>query len=254
MTAKTPRPRIVVDALWGRQPAVRRPSPIPLDRDRIVSVAIELADGGGLAAVSLRSVAAALGAGPMRLYGYVTTKDELLELMVDRIHGEVVLIGPVKGSWQHATAAIAHRFREAALEHEWLVDLLGGRPHQGPGALAFIELWLASLDRDLAFADIDAVMDALRTLNAYVLGAVRNEVAERRAERDSGLDKAAWQAADAEHMAQVIATGRFPMIARVVSEVSHPAPDLIFERGLAAVLRGLAWRPSASAGHVQTDD
>lgn len=229
-----------MDALWGRGQAAKRPNPIPLDRDRIVGAAITLADDGGLAAVSLRSVAAALGAGPMRLYGHVTTKDELLELMVDRIYGEIVLIGPADGDWRQASALIASRFREAALEHEWLVDLLGGRPHQGPGALAFIELWLAALDRGSAFADIDAVLDALRTLNAYVLGAVRSEVAERRAERDSGLDKAAWQATDAEHMAQVIATGRFPMIARVVAEASLPPSGSVFERGLALVLEGLS--------------
>lgn len=237
-----------MDALWGRQQAAKRPSPIPLDRDRIVSAAIKLADGGGLAAVSLRSVAAALGAGPMRLYGHVTTKDELLELMVDRIYGEVVRIGPVEGSWQQASAVIASRFREVILKHEWLVDLLGGRPHQGPGALAFTELWLASLDSGSAFPSIDAVMDALRTLNAYVLGAVRSEVAERRAERESGLDKAAWQAADAEHMAQVIATGRFPMIGRVVTEASSPSSGDSFERGLAAVLKGLGNAPAERAG------
>lgn len=239
MAARTPGPKIDVDALWGRQQAAKRPSPIPLDRDRIVSAAIELADAGGLPAVSLRSVAAALSAGPMRLYGHVTTKDELLELMVDRIYGEIVLNGAAGGDWRQASAVIACRLRETALAHEWLVDLLGGRPHQGPGALAFIEIWLAALDRDSAFDDIDAVLDALRTLNAYVVGAVRSEVAERRAERDSGMDKAAWQAADAEHMAQVIATGRFPMIGRVVTDASTPSSGDSFRRGLAAVLRGL---------------
>ncbi len=77
-------------------------------------------------------------------------------------------------------------------------------------------------------------MDALRILNAYVLGAVRSEVAERRAERESGLDKTAWRAANSDHMAQVIATGRFPMIARVVAEASQPTPATIFERGVLA--------------------
>ena len=48
--------------------------------------AIEIADAEGLAAVSLRRVAAALDAGPMRLYGYVSAKDELLELYLNRIY------------------------------------------------------------------------------------------------------------------------------------------------------------------------
>lgn len=240
MTARSSKPKISVDALWGRQPAAKRPTPVPLDRDRIVTAAIELADRGGLEAVSLRSVAAVLGAGPMRLYSHLTTKDELLELMVDRLFGEMAIDSPVEGTWRDASVSIALRLREGALNHEWLMDLLGGRPHQGPGALAFIELWLAALDRDSVFAGIEAVMDALRTLNAYVLGAVRSEVAERRAERETGLDKKAWQAADVAHMKRVIATGRFPMIAKVVSEASQPTQQEIFKRGLTAVLGGVA--------------
>lgn len=239
MASRSNKPKVDVDSLWGRQRASKRRLPAPLDRERIVSAAIELADKGGLGAVSLRAVATALGAGPMRLYGHLTTKDELLELMVDRIYGEIAMEAPVDGSWQAASASMASRLRGAVLTHEWLVDLLGGRPHQGPGALAFTELWLGALDRNSAFGDIDGVMDALRTLSAYVLGAVRSEVAERRAERDTGLDKAAWQVSDAAHMKRVIATGRFPMIARVIGEGSQPPPDIVFQRGLAVVLNGL---------------
>ena len=239
MAARKSGARVDVHALWGRQQPAERSQPVPLDQRRIVDAAIALADQGGLAAVSLRSVAAALGAGPMRLYGHVTTKDELLELMVDRIYAEIVAPGTQAGEWRQACIAIAGRLREAVLAHEWLIDLLGGRPHQGPGALAFIELWLEALDRNPDFAGIDPVMDALRTLNAYVVGALRAEVAERRAERESGLDKLAWQAADADHMAQVIATGRFPMVARVVTEASQPAPATVFDRGLGAVLAGV---------------
>ena len=237
MVGKAGKPKVNIDALWGRRRGAKRPAPVPLDRDQIVFAALKLADEGGLAAVSLRSVAAVLGAGPMRLYGHLTTKDELLELMVDRVHGEMVKAGPAEGDWQAKSGAIALRLREAALRHEWLGDLLGGRPHQGPGALAFTELWLEALDAGSTFADINAVMDALRTLYAFVLGAIRSEVAERRAERESGLGKAASQAADAEHMAQVIGTGRFPMIARVMKGALQPTAQDTFERGLTAVLR-----------------
>lgn len=240
MVTSARKPKVDVDALWDHQADVKRPAPVPLDRNRIVAAAIKIADQGGLAAVSLRSVAGVLGAGPMRLYSHVTTKDELLELMVDRIYTEMVLGGSVTGDWRHASAAIALRLREAALTHDWLVDLLGGRPHQGPGALAFTEMWLAALDRNAYSKSIDGLMDALRTLNAYVLGAVRSEVAERRAERETGLSKATWQASDAEHMRRVIATGRFPMVARVVKDASLPEPGTVFARGLTAVLSGLA--------------
>src|SRR5690349_7642531 len=60
--------------IWERPEPPDRPLPAPLSRERIVRAAIRLADADGLAAVSLRKVAAALDVGPMRLYGYIATK------------------------------------------------------------------------------------------------------------------------------------------------------------------------------------
>jgi AcrR family transcriptional regulator len=57
------------------------------------AAATALADAdGGLESVSLRKVAAALNAGPMRLYGYMSAKEELLDLMVDAVYSEIPLI------------------------------------------------------------------------------------------------------------------------------------------------------------------
>ena len=98
-----------------------------LDRGSIIAAAIALADEGGLAAVSVRKVAARLNAGPMRLYGYISTKDQLFDLMVDEVYAEIVP-GERPGDWREALRGLAHRTRQAALRHEWLADLLGGRP------------------------------------------------------------------------------------------------------------------------------
>src|SRR5262245_1749265 len=115
--------------VWDRpEPPAR---PVPLDRKRIVAAAVALADEGGLEAVSLRKVAGRLGAGPMRLYGYISTKEELFDLMVDEVHAEV-LPAAQPGDWREALGGLAHRTRQAALRHEWLADLLGGRPAPGP--------------------------------------------------------------------------------------------------------------------------
>ena len=71
--------------VWERPEPPGRPVLAPLSRERIVRAAIRLADADGLEAVSLRKVAAALDVGPMRLYGYIATKEELLELMLDAV-------------------------------------------------------------------------------------------------------------------------------------------------------------------------
>jgi AcrR family transcriptional regulator len=141
-----------------------------------VRAAMRLADADGLEAVSLRKVATALGVGPMRLYSYIDSKEELLDLMVDAVHAE---IRPAGDSWREMLRSLAEATRHAAHEHEWLADLLGGRPQLGPHALANGETVVAALG-DVA---VDAVMPVVGAVNAYVIGAVRREIAARRAER-----------------------------------------------------------------------
>ena len=153
-----------------------------------MQAAIRLADAGGLAAVSLRKVAAALDVGPMRLYGYIATKDELLDLMVDAVHAE---IRPAGDSWREVLRSRAETTRQATHHHEWLADLIGGRLTLGPHALARGDAVVAALGG----IDVDTVMLVVDAVNAYVVGAVRREITERRAERSSGMDKKQWQAA-----------------------------------------------------------
>jgi AcrR family transcriptional regulator len=244
MTARQ-KPRATgATLIWERPEPASRPAPGPLSRDRIVRAAVAIADAEGLASVSFRNVGAALAAGPMRLYGYVATKEELLELMVDAVHGEMASAGPTRGDWREALRSIAHRTRRAAGEHKWFIDLLGGRPHQGPNALAHLEASLAALSDTPGFEDIDAVMLAVRTVNAYVIGALRGEAIELRAELESGMTRSEWQAASWPYLHRMIATGRFPTIAKVVRDATHPSPDVVFDQGLDCVLDGIAARLS----------
>ncbi|MFT3921824.1 MAG: TetR/AcrR family transcriptional regulator C-terminal domain-containing protein [Myxococcales bacterium] len=203
-----------------------------------MTAAMRLADQQGLSAVSLRNVAAALQAGPMRLYGYVATKEELLELMVDAVWGE--LDGAFRGGWREVLSEIAERLRATHRKHPWFVSLLGGRPSFGPHVLAHREAAFAALSESPGFADIDLVLQAYRTLLSYVIGALQSEDHELRAERESGLAESEWQAAMWPYMRRTIATGRYPALARVVSEASHPPAEALFQLGLEMVLDGIA--------------
>lgn len=61
-----------------------------LGRAEIVRVAIEIADGGGAEALTMRAVATKLGAAtPMSLYRYVHSKEGLVDLMLDEVGAEV---------------------------------------------------------------------------------------------------------------------------------------------------------------------
>jgi AcrR family transcriptional regulator len=242
MTAQQKPPQTNCGLIWERPEPSPRPAPGPLSRERIVRAAIAIADADGLASVSFRKVAAALGAGPMRLYGYLSTKDELLELMVDAVYGEMASAGPLGGDWREALRSIARRTRQAAAKHKWFVDLLGGRPHQGPCALAHLEASLAALSNSPGFEDIDSVLLAVRTVNAYVVGALRSEAIELRAEVETGMTKTEWQLATWPYLERMIATGRFPTIAKVVRDAIHPSAEVAFDQGLESVLDGIAGR------------
>ncbi len=199
--------------------------------------AIRLADADGLEAVSLRKVAAELDVRPMRLYGYIAGKEELLDLMVDAVHAE---IRPVGDGWREVLRSHAEATRQAAHEHEWLADLLGGRPQLGPHALASGETLVAALDG----VDLDAVMPVVAAVNAYVIGAVRREIAERRAERATGMDEKHWQAALGPYLQRTFASGQFPALATVVRDAAHLDADQTFRLGLDCLLDGIEARIS----------
>ncbi|MFJ2844311.1 TetR/AcrR family transcriptional regulator [Streptomyces griseofuscus] len=221
--------------VWERPEPPDRPVPAPLNRERIVRAAIRLADADGLEAVSLRKVATALGIGPMRLYSYIASKEELLDLMVDAAYAE---IRPVGDGWREVLRSLAESTRQAAHEHEWLADLLGGRPQLGPHALANGEAVVARLDG----VDLDDVMPMVAAVNAYVIGAVRREIAARRAERASGMDERRWQAALGPYLERAFATGRFPALATVVRDAAHLDADHTFRMGLDFLLDGIEAR------------
>ncbi|MFF3696832.1 TetR/AcrR family transcriptional regulator C-terminal domain-containing protein [Streptomyces sp. NPDC002221] len=192
--------------------------------------------GSASGAVSLRKVAARLNAGPMRLYGYISTKQELLDLMLDEVHAEI-LPKERAGDWRAALRTLAHRTRQAALRHVWLADLLGGRPTLGPNGLAVTEARLAALH---GLSDIDTVLRAAETVSAYCTGAIRREVANLRAERTTGLSKLEWQRAHGPHVTRMLATGRFPALAEAVHAGTDVDAESSFATGLEWVLDAVA--------------
>jgi AcrR family transcriptional regulator len=116
--------------IWARpEPGARRSR---FSRDQIAAAALVIADAEGFEAVSIRRVAAALGAGTMSLYRYISAKSDLVALMDDAIMGEALIPdGQLPAGWREALAAIARSTRAALLAHPWAVP---SRP--GPGGPA----------------------------------------------------------------------------------------------------------------------
>src|SRR6266576_4233030 len=85
--AETEMPATVA-AAWGvRERSQKGPKPT-LSLARIVDAGVWVADSEGLDAVSMGRVAASLDTAPMSLYRHVSSKEELIKLMVDAAWGD----------------------------------------------------------------------------------------------------------------------------------------------------------------------
>lgn len=225
--------------IWARLDRSNRRVPPSLTHDQLVRAAVEIADADGVEAVSMRKLAARLGAGTMSLYRYVASKDDLLDLMVDAVIGEDLPTGEPSGDWREELAELARRSRRATRRHPWAIGFVLARPNLGPNALRAIEYAMAAVDG--LGLDIDGMLDMTSTVNAFVIGFVQAEVAEEQAQRRTGLSEPQWRDRMASYLGQRIATGRHPYLERIVVEAEDfPDVDAAFERRLGFVLDGLA--------------
>jgi AcrR family transcriptional regulator len=132
--------------IWARpEPGERRAS---LTRERIARAAIELIDGQGVSALSMRRIAEALGVGTMTLYHYVRTKDDLLALIDDAVMGELLVEEAElpEEDWRAALRAIALQSRATLRRHPWLVTALGVFGNRiGPNGMRHFEQSLAAV-------------------------------------------------------------------------------------------------------------
>src|SRR5919202_3820456 len=110
----------MADLIWFRRPRGRRGPEPTLSRHQITRTAVQLADAEGLEAVSMRKLAARLNAGPTSLYWHVSSKDDLHELMVDEVIGEIELPEP-SGDWRTDLRSIALASYQTYRRHRWIV-------------------------------------------------------------------------------------------------------------------------------------
>ncbi len=223
--------------VWTRaEPGCRKPR---FSRADITAAAMRIADAEGFDAVSMRRLAAELGAGTMTLYHYVRTKDELLALLVDGVLGEVVLpVGDkMPRNWRTAITVIAERIRDALRRHPWMLDITDD-PNFGPNAIRhFDQSWQALLSLDASFDD---KLDLIMAVDEYVFGFCTHERSNFK-EHGDDADIAAY-------VGELLADDQYPTLAAMVDEIGldqmwakvqrHARGAGRFQRNLARLLAG----------------
>ncbi|HEU5314470.1 MAG TPA: TetR/AcrR family transcriptional regulator C-terminal domain-containing protein [Chloroflexota bacterium] len=160
--------------------AVKRPPPAakrrtsasrrdPLTRDRVVRLAVRIADTEGLDAASFRRLAAELDVTPMALYRHVRDRADLLDAMTETLLEGLTLeeASDPALAWADALRRLLRSYVVIAGSHPCAPALLGGRPPASRRALLATEVTLALLAR-AGFAPRDAAA-LLQQLSALML-------------------------------------------------------------------------------------
>ena len=197
----------------------------------IVDAAFEILEQKGMAAVSVRGVAAALGLTPTAMYTYFPSKNALLRAMVEQLLSTIDLAAASDPgvAWRDRVHALAAMLLERLAEHAGALVLVTSGPLDGPHALGLNEALIAGfLGEGMPHADAARAALAVR---AYVLGAAAIDAAERAGDAEVGAgapSQALWTDATA-----------FPLTAATADVASD---DDGFAWGLDRLLDGLVRR------------
>ncbi|WP_327111085.1 TetR/AcrR family transcriptional regulator [Nocardia sp. NBC_01730] len=164
-------------SVWTR-PRRGREQPA-LTREQIVVEAVALLDAEGMEALSMRQLGARLNAGATSLYRHVANRDELVELVVDEVYGEISvpeIDDPTH--WRAATRECAQSLRAMILRHPWMASTLGqvGLSYLGPNVMRLNDR-MVGLFQAGGFPG-DEASDGIGTVISYVVG--------------MGITEAAW--------------------------------------------------------------
>jgi AcrR family transcriptional regulator len=223
-------------SIWTRpERSARGPAP-EHSRAEITSAGITLADADGLGAVTMRSVAAAIGTGPASLYRYVANRAELLELMADQARGELAYDEAASGEPAARLLALAREGRALYRRHPWLLDVPAA-PIPGPNAITFIERSLAAMSG--VDASGPAKLETVGLFSAAVRLIAQTEIEQLRA----GQDATQWQGELTAYLARIAAAGQHPHLAAALADAASidqaEREDELFERAMARILAGL---------------
>jgi AcrR family transcriptional regulator len=210
----------------------RRPT---LSLEAIVTAAIAVLDESGVSGLSMRRVAERLGTGAASLYGYVSGREELLELVYDELVGHVPLPTPDPEHWREQVFEMLRGLRDVLMSHRDAALAGLGRIPTSPQTLAAAEVLVATLrmggptDRVVALG--------LDQLILYVSACAFEDGLLKQ----TGMDPEEVQRYFAEVHAfyGALPRAQFPVLASVAEEMTSADGDERFEFGLAAFVAGL---------------
>jgi AcrR family transcriptional regulator len=200
----------------------------PLTRDRVLRAALQLADEGGTAALTMQRIGRRLGVEAMSLYRHVRNKDDILDGIVDLVFAEIELPAD-RSNWRTVLRAQSISTRAALRRHPWAISLMESRLTPGPANLRIHEDTITVL----LDAGCSAVMatHAYNLVDSYVYGFALQEA-------NLPFSNAEELAAMSEEVLANLQADEYPNSARVARELLTSGFDYAdeFEFGLDLIL------------------
>jgi AcrR family transcriptional regulator len=208
---------------------------LPLSRERVLKAAVEVADQGGITALTIRTLAESLGVKPMSVYHHVANKEEIIDGIVDLVFGEFDLPRPGR-DWREELRRRAGSVRAVLRVHPWAIPLLQSRTAPGTATLTHLDAVIGTL-REGGFP-VAMTAHAYALLDSYVYGFAMSE-----ASLPINGPETVAEVAEEMNMSELFSTGAFPHLVEFSTEhIMQPGYDFAaeFEFGLDLVLDGLA--------------
>lgn len=205
----------------------RRGRPPLLTTEQIIDGAMAVADRDGLSGLSMPALASELGVGTMTLYGYVTDKQELLDLMAARIFEGLAI--PEDADWRAQLGEYFREFRHAALRHPALAQLLASGRLTIPAVFDTLERAISTMRS--GGLDAERATRTFYTALTYTLGFVLWEIPRAHLQPESDY-QSQWR-----ELLGSLDPARYPTLTGDVAEVATTTASIAqFEWGLGAIL------------------
>lgn len=206
----------------------RRPQ---LTRDRVLEAAVLLADREGIEAVSMRRLAQELGIEAMSLYTHVSSKDDLLDGMIEAVVREIP-VRTGRAGWKATLRDLVFAARAVMLRHPWASRVIETRAAPGPAMLGYYDAVMRIL-REGGFS-LAVTHHAIHLLGSRMLGFTQ----------DLFDDSPDTRPEDTARLVEQLGRA-YPYVTEMALAVTHDGglggcdDDAEFELGLDIILDGL---------------
>ena len=206
------------------------PAPRKFSREQLQVEALALVDEHGLAGLTMRNLATALGTGAMTIYNYVNGREGLEGLVTEAVMAETRWTD-ASGDWEAEVLAIAEGMWRAVRAHPHAIPLILTRRSFDVPTLVPAEALLQALAQS-GRSGLELLI-AFRAVSGFVTGFAQAELASPLSARTDS-DRAAITDRIAD-----LPADRFPKLIEIAKVAATGDPEVEFRDGLRIILAGL---------------